>query len=911
MNKAQPYPDVLPHLLTRNENKQGKLKVFFGYAAGVGKTFAMLQAAHDAKNAGIDVVAGYIEPHTRPETNKLIEGLEVLPHLQTHHKGIVINEFDLDQAIKRHPQLILVDELAHTNIKGCRNLKRYQDIQELLKSGIDVYTTVNVQHIESLNDVVASVTGITVRERIPDRILDEADHIELVDIEPDELIVRLNQGKIYKSTQAKRALHNFFIKENLVALREISLRRIADQINKKVEKNKSPNQKAEYYTNDHILICLSSSPSNAKVIRAAARIAGAFHSEFTALFVEVPGTEELSDENRARLRSNLKIAEQLGAKIATVLGYNVPEQISEYAKVSGISKIILGQSNNKRGIIPHKSFVEKLTELSPNLDIYIIPDSVSTHMDKSSTIHSRLHSKYNSKHDSKHNNLRILFDTLKSFLILVLVTLLCFWFYSLGFSEANIITVYILGVLFTAVLTKGKVYSTISSLVSVLVFNFFFTVPRFSLEAYDRSYPVTFVIMFIAAFLTSTLTMRVKKQAHQNALKARSTEVLLETSQKLQRAENREQIYSAMGRQMQKLLNTTVIIYPILNDKQLSDPLIFLKDEDTSCDIYIASDERAVAEWVLKNNKNAGATTNTLPGAKCLNMAVRSNDTVYAVVAVAINNETELDAYEKNLFISMLGEFGLVLAKEKINEIKNEIYVQAQREQLRANLLRAISHDLRTPLTSISGNASILMGNANALDEYKKMQLYTDMYDDSMWLINLVENLLSVTRIENGNLNLNMHPEIIEEVINEALRHINRKSIEYNIQVSLSDDLLMAKMDSRLIVQVIINIIDNAIKYTNPGSSIVISAKKINEQILVSISDDGEGISDDDKKKIFDMFFTADKNSVDSRRGLGLGLSLCKSIINAHGGDISVTNNIPHGTVFSFTLQAKEVIIYE
>ncbi|MFZ2539367.1 MAG: sensor histidine kinase KdpD [Oscillospiraceae bacterium] len=909
MEESQPDIDVLSSQITINkyENVQGKLKVFFGYAAGVGKTFSMLQAANDAKHSGIDVVVGYIEPHTRPQTNKLIEKLEVIPPLETHHKGIVINEFDLDQAIKRHPQLILVDELAHTNIKGCRNLKRYQDIQELLKAGIDVYTTVNVQHIESLNDIVASITGITVRERIPDKVLDDADQIELVDIEPDELIVRLNQGKIYKSSQAKRALHNFFIKENLVALREVALRRIADQINKKVEKNKSPTQKAEYYTNDHILICLSSSPSNAKVIRAAARIAGAFHSKFTALFVEVPGTEELSDENRARLRSNLKIAEQLGAKIATVLGYNVPEQIAEYAKVSGISKIILGQSNNKRGIIPHKSFVEKLTELSPNLDIYIIPDNVPPYTNKI----SKARRKKNSKNNSKSNAVITLADTIKSLLILALITLLCFWFFGLGFSEANIITVYILGVLFTSICTNGKVYSLGSSLVSVLVFNFFFTSPRFSLEAYDASYPATFIIMFIAAFLTSTLTTRIKEQAHQNAIKARSTEVLLETSQKLQRAENREQIYSAMGRQMQKLLNRTVMIYPISNDNKLIEPLVFPKNQNTQYDIYITSDERAVAEWVLKNNKNAGATTNTLPGSKCLNMAVRGHDTVYSVVAVAMDDINSLDAYEKTLFISMLGEFGLVLEKERINEIKNEIYVQAQREQLRANLLRAISHDLRTPLTSISGNASILMGNSNVLDEYKKMQLYTDIYDDSMWLINLVENLLSVTRIENGNMALNMHSEIIEEVINEALHHINRKSIEYNIRVSLSDDLLMAKMDSRLIVQVIINIVDNAIKYTNPGSSIVISAKKINEQILVSISDNGEGISDDDKKKLFDMFFTADKNIGDSRRGLGLGLCLCKSIINAHGGDISVKDNIPHGTVFSFTLQAKEVIFYE
>lgn len=899
MEEKRPNPDVLLQQLKNEENKisQGKLKIFFGYAAGVGKTYAMLQAAHEAQNAGIDVVAGYIEPHSRPETEQILEGIEKLPPLEIRHKGIVLKEFNLDQAIKRHPQLLLVDELAHTNAQACRHIKRYQDIQEVLKVGIDVYTTVNVQHIESLNDIVASITGIKVRERIPDKVFDEADQIELVDIEPEELIIRLNKGKIYKEYQAKRALHNFFTTDNLVALREIALRRTADQINKNSEKAKSAAQKSDYYTNEHLLICLSSSPSNEKVIRTAARMANSFHGYLTALFVETPNSKELSEESRIQLFSNLKLAEQLGAKIATVYGNNIPEQIAEYSKVSGVSKIVLGQSNNKKGILPKQSFVEKLTQLAPNLDIHIIPDNLPPYSTKKSKF--------------LFNQPKItIADTLKSLFILTLATLICFGFWELGFSVANIIILYILGVLFTAVCTNGKIYSLVSSVISVLVFNFFFTEPRFSLQAYDASYPITFIIMFIAAFLTSTLTMRVKQQSHQNALKARNTEVLLETSQMLQRTSNKNEIYAAMGKQMQKLLNKTVMIYPVLEQKLLGDPMIFAKD-NSDYNIYISLDERAVAEWVLKNNKNAGNSTNTLPGAKCLYLAVRGQHTVYAVVAVVMDDSPVLESYEKNLFIAMLGEFGLVLEKDKINETKNEIYVQAQREQLRSNLLRAISHDLRSPLTSISGNAGILMGNSNLIDESKKMQLYTDIYDDSMWLINLVENLLSVTRIENGKININMQPELLEEVICEALKHIDRKSVNYNINVSLTDDLLMAKMDSRLIVQVIINIVDNAIKYTNPGTNIDIIASKSNGKIVIEIKDNGKGVSDRDKEKLFDMFFTADKNVGDSRRGLGLGLSLCKSIIDAHDGEIQVKDNTPHGTIFSFTLQAEEVNYYE
>ncbi len=899
MNDYRPDPEMLLEKINKQEENQsmGKLKIFFGYAAGVGKTYAMLEAAHIAKDSGIDVVAGYVEPHSRPETSELLNGLEELPTLKVKRRGIQLNEFDIDSAIKRNPDLILVDELAHTNAYGCRNLKRYQDIEELLKAGIDVYTTVNVQHIESLNDMVYQITRIEVNERIPDKVLDAADQIELVDIEPEALITRLNSGKVYKNVQAKRALQNFFTIENLIALREIALRRTADQINKK-SIDESMATAHQYYTNEHILICLSSSPSNSKVIRTASRMAMAFHGGFTALFVETPATKELSGDNKTRLRSNLKLAEQLGAKIVTVYGENVPEQIAEYAKVSGVSKLVIGRSNNKKNIFSKQSLVEALTHLAPNLDIYIIPDSMKP---------------YIKKHETKKGKPLLLTwqDSLKTVLILILTTLLGFAFSFLGFKESNIITVYLLGILFIAVSTKGQLYSTISSFLNVLIFNYFFTTPRYTFNVYDPNYLITFVIMFIAAVLTSSLTMKMKEQGRQITLKANITEVLLETSQKLQKANNRTEIYELMGEQVLKLLDSIVIIYPVLNETELANPIILSSSKEDSTDMYLTSDEHAVAQWVLRNNKNAGATTHTLSGSKCLYMAVRGQSSVYSVVAIAVN-DNEIDIYKKNLLIAMLGEFGLALEKESINEMKNEIYVQAKQEQLRANLLRAISHDLRTPLTAISGNASFLMSKNTILNEAKKNEIYVDIYDDSMWLINLVENLLSVTRIDNGAMQLLLQPELLDEVIVEALKHINRRSSEYAISVDLSDDLLMAKMDSRLIVQVIINIVDNAIKYTPPGTSIKIGARPLNkENLIVEISDNGNGINQEDKNKIFDMFFTANKNTGDSRRGLGLGLSLCKSIIVAHGGEISVRDNIPHGTVFSFTLQAKEVSIYE
>jgi len=876
--------------------RRGRLRIYFGYAAGVGKTYAMLQEAHEAKKDGIDVVAGYIEPHLRPETMALIEGLESLPPLEISYKGIALKEFDLDRAIQRKPKLILVDELAHTNADGCRHKKRYQDVEELLQSGMDVYTTINLQHIESLNDVVASITGISVKERIPDSVFDSADQVELVDIEPADLIDRLNKGKIYPADKAQRALNNFFTKEKLIALREIALRRTADQVNRVAVKNERQNNDEAknkiLYTNEHILVCLSSAFSNAKVIRAAARMADAFHGNFTALFVEAPGAKESAVKNTMSLSENLRLAEQLGAQIATVYGDDIPGQIAEYAKTSHVSKIVMGRSTHTRRWFVKSNFVDKLTELAPTIDIYIIPDTLSS-------------SHINAFMFKKPSGLSLA-DTAKSVGILVICTLIGFLFTYLNFSIANIITVYILGVQLNAIVTRGRIYSAASSVLGVLLFNFFFTEPRFSFQAYDPGYPVTFLVMLVASLITSTLTKQVKEQARQSAQKAHRTEVLLETSRKLQQAKDQSDILNETAHQMVELLGRTVIIYAT-KQNALSEPLVFPKEEAVDSSAYLGADERAVAEWVYMNNKHAGATTNTLSNAKCLYLAVRNGNAVFAVAGIVMDKEFTLEAFEKSLLIAMLNECAMTLEKENSNEAQKQISIQMQQEQLRANLLRGISHDLRTPLTSISGNAGILMGNSEVLNETQKKSLYSDIYDDSMWLINLVENLLSITRIDNGMLNLNMQSELLEEVIAEALLHINRNSVEHKIETVLDDELLMAKMDSQLIMQVLINIVDNAIKYTSPGSHIIISARHENDMALIEIADDGPGISDEAKSKLFEMFYTADNIRGDGRRGLGLGLSLCKSIVNAHGGTIYVKDNIPHGTALCFTLQAQKV----
>ena len=899
MEAERQNPEQLLEAIRREEGikGRGRLKIFFGCAAGVGKTYAMLEAAHEAKRRGIDVVVGYVEPHARPETARLVNGLERLPNQVIRHNFLELREFHLDAALARKPQLILVDELAHTNAEGCRHAKRYQDVEELLKAGIDVYTTVNVQHIESLNDTVAAITGIVVRERIPDSVFDNAEQVELVDIEPQELLERLRAGNVYQGSQAEQAANHFFTADNLTALREIALRRCADRVNLLTESARIKSR-GDYHTDEHVLVCLSPAPSNAKIIRTAARMANAFRGTFTALFVETPDFSDRSEEDRKRLRANMRLAQQLGAKIETVYGDDVSFQIAEFARLWGVSKIVIGRSTAaRRRILGKSTLTEQLIANAPNMDIHIIPDSDAA-------------AAYQRRKKKRQKTFCFSFsDICKSLLILVLATVIGILFAELGFSEANIITVYILGVLVTSVITEHRIYSLVSGGVSVLIFNFFFTVPKFTLLAYDKGYPVTFLIMFLAAFITGSLAAKLKNHARMAAQAAYRTKVLFDTNQMLQQAKDKDQIVTAAAKQLNKLLKRDIIVY-LCEDGRLGRPGLYPASEELPDDRYTSENERAVAEWVLRNNKHAGATTDTLSSAKSLYLAIRINDYVYGVAGIVIEAEP-LDAFENSVLLSILGECALALENEKNAREKEEAAILAKNEQLRANLLRAISHDLRTPLTSISGNASNLLSNEKGFDEQTKKEIYTDIYDDAMWLINLVENLLAVTRIEEGRMNLNMSTELMDEVIAEALQHVDRKSVEHRIRVESSEEFILAKMDARLIVQVLINMIDNAIKYTPAGSEITISAQKRAGKVLVSIADNGPGIPDEFKPRVFDMFYSGANKVADSRRSLGLGLSLCRSIINAHGGDICVTDAKPQGTIFTFTLSAGEVQLHE
>ncbi len=678
---------------------RGRLKIFFGYAAGVGKTYAMLEAAHRAKAAGVDVAAGYIEPHTRPETMALLDGLEQLPVMEIPYNGIRLKEFDLDAALQRHPQLILVDELAHTNAAGSRHVKRYQDVQELLRAGIDVYTTVNVQHLESLNDKVAAITGVSVAERIPDSVFDSAAQVKLVDLEPSELLERLRAGKIYLSRQAGGAMERFFTEKNLAALREIALRRTADRLDAAPRFDGEEGIRA----GEHILICLSSSPSNARVIRTAARMARAFHGTFTALFVETPGFSSLSEEDRARINANIRLAEELGARITTTYGDDPAAQIAEYARIGGISKIVLGRSPHRRGFHTAKNLVDRLNELAPDVDTYIIPDQTAGKHPRRQNAPGRRREAFSVS------------NLLKMLGVLAMCTLGGYVFLSWGLSDINVIMLYLLGVLVISMVTTGRACGLFASLLSVLVFNFFFTAPHFTLRS-DPAYLATFGIMFLVALLSTSLTVRVKTQAKMNADKAYRTAILLESSHKLQNAEDFADILTVAARQLGHLLERDLVVYPVDGEGQLLPAMRFPFSEGTDLSPLLTPAEAAVAEWVRKNNKHAGATTNTLPNAKCLYLSIRGAGGALAVVGIAVGRERPLMAFEKNLMVALLDDCGLALEKELTVREKQRVEAQARQEALRANLLRAISHDLRTPLTSISGNASILMERDDLLE---------------------------------------------------------------------------------------------------------------------------------------------------------------------------------------------------
>ena len=640
---------------------------------------------------------------------------------------------------------------------------------------------------------------------------------------------------------------------------------------------------------EHILVGLSSAPSNSKIVETASKMARAFDANLTALYIKTSQSEVLSEENAKRLQDNIKFAERMGATIVTVYGEDIALQMAEYAKTSGATKIVIGRNATKRsGIIRKPTLADKLIALATNIDIHIIPDADSDLREQKVALFK------------KANAFSVVKDLAISLGVIIVTSLIGLFFAHLGFSEANIITLYILGVLITSIVTSSKLAWGFSSVASVLIFNFLFTKPRFSLMAYGDGYPITFAIMFVASLITGSLASKMHNQTKQSSQAAYRTKILFDANRLLQRASDDEEVLKITAEQLKKLLNRQIVIFK--QNKDALQTLVYPLDDS----FHIGEKELNIATNILINHSYDYKDAQL----RCDYYPLKTQLRTYGIIAV-YKNEKEIDSFENSIVLSLVGECALALENLFNAKEKELAAVLAENEQLRANLLRAISHDLRTPLTAISGNASNLISRASSFDEQTKLSIYNDIYNDSMWLINLVENLLSITRLEEGRMNLNFTAELIDEVVAEAVKHVHMRQGGQKITVVHKDEFLLAKMDTRLIIQVIINILDNAIKYTPKDSMITITTEKQKDKAIISIADNGTGIPDELKERVFDMFYTGANEMADSRRSIGLGLALCKSIISVHGGEIFVKDNVPSGAIFTVTLPIGEIQINE
>lgn len=893
----RPNPDILLEKIKNEEEKlsRGQLKIFFGYAAGVGKTYSMLESAQNLKKVGVDVVVGYIEPHTRPETLALLDGLEILPVKEIEYKSIKLKEFDLDAALARKPEVILVDEFAHSNVAGLRHTKRWQDIEELLLAGINVYTTVNVQHLESLNDIVEIITNVSVKETIPDKFLDTNTQLELIDVEPDVLLERFNEGKIYKKEQATRAKNNFFIKDNLVALREIALRKTAERVNKEVQMTRlSKGDVTVIPTSDTLLACISPSPSSAKVIRTASRISDSTFAKWIALYVETPNTARLPFDEQKQLQNNLKLAKKLGGEIIVLHGENIIEQILRIAKLRNVTKIVIGRnhSSNKRFSKRFKKdIVDKLIDEVDYIDIHIIPYKFASDV------------KYKPKKDkssikSKFKISKV--DFIKLIFITLMISILAYAVQSMGFIRENILLIYMLGVVLVSMWTKEYSTGIISSVFNIVLLNYFFTAPLYTLSIADSNYIVTLVVFSIVGIITSTLTSKIQHEAETAAKREENTKMIYQIIKGFLRLSNKDDIVNKGIELLSLSLSRDVICY--LNvDKHNKSKLYKKNTNNKDKNDLDSEDEKAVASWVLSNSTVAGNDTDTLPGSKGYYIPIVGMNLTLGVVGISCI-DSKLDTEDISLIETIIAQMAIALDREILSEAKENTNLEIERERLRSNLLRAVSHDLRTPLAGISGAVSTIIKNKGTIGQDIIDELLSGVYEDTQWLIRLVENLLSMTKIDEGKLEVKKHSELVEEIISEALQKIKKRIENALIDINIPEQILFVPMDAKLIEQVLINLIDNSLKYSKEDCKIEINVYEKDDYVWFEVSDNGPGISKELKKHIFDRFFTGEEGAKDSRKGVGLGLSICKSIIQAHKGEIMVENNKDKGSTFKFSL---------
>jgi len=907
MADQRPDPDTLLEKVQRAEAKRrrGRLKIFFGASAGVGKTFGMLLAAHERRAEGLDILAGYVETHKRAETEQLLEGLEILPPRMVEYRGTQVREFDLDAALKRHPALILVDELAHTNAPGSRHLKRWQDVEELLEAGIDVYTTINVQHIESLNDVVSQITGIPVWETVPDAVLEGANEIELIDLPPDELLLRLKEGKVYLPQQAERAAQNFFRKGNLIALRELALRRTADRVDAQMRDYREDHaiQKV-WQVKERMLVCIGPGSNAENLVRAAYRLAQLLKAEWIVLYVETAKLQHLSKEQRDAVLRTLKLAEELGAETVTLGGSKLSEEVISYARTRNVTRIVLGKptrSGWKRWLLG--SLVDIIVRQAGDINIHVVgkeSDFLSQTRENPYFSRSRL---YLGLASEEH---RPLVKWRAGYLWAVVATAICTaiaWLMLGHFDLANLIMVYLLGVVAVAA-RYGRGPSVLSSFLSVVLFDFCFVPPRFSFAVSDTQYLITFAVMLLVALVISSMTASTRHQAKIAGQRERRIASLYAMSRELTATRGEENIVRIAVKHVAEVFEAQAVVL-LPND---TGRIVYPKAEGSAQSCH--GSDLSVAQWVYDHGQMAGQGTDTLPGGEMIYLPLKASSGMMGVLVLLPLNPARIALPEQQrLLETFTSQIALALERVNLSAEAHNAQLKMETEQLRNALFSAISHDLRTPLAAIVGASSSLVQDDDKLDDHTRHELSLTIYDEALRMAGLANNLLDMARLEAGAVVLNRQWQPLEEVIGGALAGLAARLDHHLVNVKLPKDLPLVEIDSLLIERVFANLLENAVKYTPPGTPIEISATTGSNELVVIVSDQGWGIPAGEEKRIFEKFYRV--TSEGNQGGAGLGLTICRSIVEAHGGRIWADNLPTGGAAFHFTLPLTESPLIE
>ncbi|MGZ8374726.1 MAG: DUF4118 domain-containing protein [Nitrospira sp.] len=881
MNQPRPDPDALLKRVQVEETRkaEGKLKVFFGANPGVGKTYAMLEAAHEQRRESVDVVIGVVETHGRVETQALVDGLEIIPRRAVEYRGATIMEFDLDAALARRPTVILIDELAHSNAPGMRHVKRWQDVQELLKAGITVYATMNVQHLESLNDVVAQITGVRVRETVPDSVLERADDVELIDLPPDDLLQRLKDGKVYVPEQIQHAIHNFFAKGNLIALRELALRRTAERVD----------QQMEVYRRDHavvrtwpaaetIMVCVNMKPRGPRLIRAARQMAADLHAKWIAVYVQIPRHLRLPQAERDRLVQSLRLAEQLGAEVVTLAGDNVTQELLSYARSRNATKIIVGKP--VRSLWKEWMFGSVVSELihqSGEIDIYVITGEAG----EGQPLVRRSLRRTSDVSGYAYASLGVLIATAVAWLVFPYL------------AAANLIMMYLIAVIVIAI-RWGHGPSVLASILSVAAFDFFFVPPYFSFAVSDFQYLLTFGVMLVVALAISNFTVRLNQQAELARSREKRTGVLYAMSRDLATHRGTGMLAQLAAKHLRDVFDAQVAIFLADDDKrvQLQRGELLFFDLDPK--------ESGVAQWVFDHSERAGLGTDTLPGASALYLPLVGSSGAIGVVAVRPQDPgLLLDPAQLHLLESLVNQVALALERTRLSDEAEQAHVRAETERMRNAILSSVSHDLRTPLATITGAASSLAEEQGKLDLSARCELSRSIYREADRLDRLLKNLLDMMRIEAGVVRLSKEWHPLDEVVGAALARLEGRLRDHTVNAAFPADLPLLFVDGVLLEQVVINLVENAVKYAPSGGTIDLFASASDREIVVEVADRGPGIPVGEESLIFDKFY---RGKTAREGGVGLGLTICRGIVEAHGGRIWAENRSGGGAIFRFSM---------